>query len=106
MKKTKLGEFEEFLLLAVSLLKDRAYGAAIKKELEGNLKERFSIGSVQSALGKLEEKGFLVFELSEVTPKRGGRRKKIYSITPNGNRVLNELADIRRQFWLAILESN
>ena len=34
MKKTKLGEFEEMVLLAVILLKEEAYGVEIKKELE------------------------------------------------------------------------
>ena len=34
MKKTKLGEFEELVLLTVVVLQDEAYGVRIKKELE------------------------------------------------------------------------
>ena len=33
MKKTKLGEFEELVLLAVAVLQENAYGVEIKREL-------------------------------------------------------------------------
>ena len=57
MKKTKLGEFEELVLLTVLALREEAYGVAIKRELEERLKEILSVGSVQSALKRMEEKG-------------------------------------------------
>ncbi len=34
MKKTKLGEFEELVLLTVAALQHEAYGVEIKRELE------------------------------------------------------------------------
>jgi hypothetical protein len=34
MKKTKLGEFEELVLLTVAALQSQAYGVEIKRELE------------------------------------------------------------------------
>jgi PadR family transcriptional regulator, regulatory protein PadR len=38
MKKTKLGEFEELVLLTVAALQKDAYGVEIKRELERNTK--------------------------------------------------------------------
>jgi PadR family transcriptional regulator len=104
MKKTKLGEFEELVLLTVAVLQDEAYGVEIKRELEKRLKERLSVGSVQSALKRLEEKGFLKSAFGEATQKRGGKRKRIYTITRYAQKVLSELKDIRSGLWASLPE--
>lgn len=102
MQKTKLGEFEELVLLTVIVLQEGAYGVAIKQELETRMETGLSVGSVQSALKRMEEKGFLTSEFGEATKKRGGRRKRIYTATPYGVRVLSELKTLRSGLWEAI----
>ncbi len=102
MKKTKLGEFEELVLLAVVALQERAYGVEIKRDLETRLGESLSVGSIQSALKRMEEKGFLTSEFGEATQKRGGKRKRIYSATPYAHRVLSDMKDIRAGLWSSI----
>lgn len=102
MKKTKLGEFEEFVLLTVAVLQEEAYGVEIKRELERRMRQRLSVGSVQSALKRLEEKGFLKSELGEATSKRGGKRKRIYTITRYAQKVLAELKELRTGLWESI----
>lgn len=102
MKKTKLGEFEELVLMTVVVLQTEAYGVEIKRELEDRLKEKLSVGSIQSALKRMEEKGFLTSEFGEATQKRGGKRKRIYSATPYAHRVLEEMKDVRTQLWAAM----
>lgn len=102
MKKTKLGEFEEFVLLTVAVLREEAYGVEIKRELERRMRQRLSVGSVQSALKRLEDKGFLKSQLGEATQKRGGKRKRIYTITRYAEKVLAELKEIRAGLWESI----
>lgn len=102
MKKTKLGEFEELVLLAVAALRDDAYGVEIKRELEERLKEKLSVGSIQSALKRMEQKGFLTSAFGEPTEKRGGKRKRIYYITSYAHKVLAEMKDIRAGLWNSI----
>ena len=102
MKKTKLGEFEELVLLTVAVLQRDAYGVEIKRELEERLKEKLSVGSIQSALKRMEEKGFLTSEWGESTQKRGGKRKRIYSATAYAHRVLQEMKEIRAGLWNTI----
>ena len=102
MKKTKLGEFEELVLLTVAALQQDAYGVEIKRELEDRLKEKLSVGSIQSALKRMEEKGFLTSRFGEATQKRGGKRKRIYAATPYAHRVLAEMKEIRASLWDAI----
>src|SRR5271154_7085868 len=102
MKKTKLGEFEELVLLTVASLQENAYGVEIKRELEGRLKERLSVGSIQSALKRMEQKGFLTSVFGETTLKRGGKRKRIYSATSYAHRILADMKDIREGLWESI----
>lgn len=99
MKKTKLGEFQELILMAVIVLQENAYGNEIQRELEERLNESLSIGAIQTALKRMEEKGFLTSEWGEATNKRGGKRKRIYKSTPYAHEVLNEMKDIRSQLW-------
>ena len=102
MKKTKLGEFEELVLLTVAVLQEDAYGVEIKRELEERLGENLSVGSIQSALKRMEQKGFLTSEFGEATQKRGGKRKRIYAATPYAHRVLAEMKDVRSKLYEAI----
>lgn len=102
MKKTKLGEFEELVLLTVAALQQEAYGVEIKRELETRLKQKLSVGSIQSALKRMEEKGFLTSDFGEATQKRGGKRKRIYATTSYAHKVLAELKEIRAGLWDAM----
>ena len=102
MKKTRLGELEELVLLTVVVLNKDAYGVEIKRELEERLNETLSVGSIQSALKRMEQKGFLTSEFGEATRKRGGKRKRIYAATPYAHKTLAEIKDIRTQLWDAI----
>ncbi|MEM6768287.1 MAG: helix-turn-helix transcriptional regulator [Bacteroidota bacterium] len=102
MKKTKIGEFEELVLMTVIVLQEEAYGVAIKKELEERLETSLSVGSIQSALKRMEEKGYLESKFGEATARRGGKRKRIYSATPAGQRVLSQMKNIRASLWNAM----
>jgi PadR family transcriptional regulator PadR len=102
MKKTKLGEFEELVLLTVASLREEAYGVEIKNSLERRMKTKLSVGSIQSALKRMEEKGFLTSEFGEATQRRGGKRKRIYATTAYAHRVLAEMNDIRSSLWKSI----
>lgn len=99
MKVTKIGEFEELVLMTVIVLQKEAYGVAIRKELQERLDNSVSVGSVQSALKRMEDKGFLDSEFGEATARRGGKRKRIYSATPAGKAVLVQMKDIRTGLW-------
>ncbi|HTE33496.1 MAG TPA: helix-turn-helix transcriptional regulator [Chryseolinea sp.] len=102
MKITKLGEFEELVLLTVAALQADAYGVEIKRELERRLDETLSVGSIQSALKRMEEKGFLKSAFGETTQKRGGKRKRIYTTTSYGHRILADMKDVRAGLWESI----
>ena len=70
MKKFQLGEFEEIVLLTVGVLYDEAYGVAIKDEIEKRLERKVSVGALQSALRRMEKKGFLDSREGDPTEQR------------------------------------
>lgn len=99
MKETRLGEFEEVILLLVGILGDDAYALNIAEEFESQSGRSVSVGAVHSTLSRLSDKGFLSSEMGAASAKRGGRRKRIYKITALGNRVLSEARDFRMSLW-------
>jgi len=99
MKETRLGEFEEVILLIVGILNNAAYAFKIAEEFESQTKRSVSIGAVHSTLSRLEGKGFLKSEMGKATAERGGRRKRIYTITAIGDHTLKEARDFRISLW-------
>ncbi len=99
MKKYPLGEFEEIVLLTVCVLYDEAYGVAIKEEIEQQLERKVSVGALQSALRRMEKKGYLDSRQGEVTSIRGGRPKRYFTITAYGKRALIHTRDVRAKLW-------
>jgi PadR family transcriptional regulator len=99
MKGTYLGEFEELVLLAVGILFDDAYGLALVDELEKQTGRPVMISAVHKALVRLEQKGFLKSRMGGATERRGGRDKRLYTLTESGTAVLNHARDIRNAMW-------
>ena len=81
MKGTNLGEFEELVLLTVGILYDNAYSVAIKQELNQQTGRKVTISSVHAAVYRLEEKGLLNSRMGEMTNERGGKRKRLFTIS-------------------------
>lgn len=102
MKKTQLGEFEEIVLLTIAVLQGDAYGVSIKNQLENRLGYGISVGALQTALKRMEDKGYLTSEWGETTNVRGGKRKRYYQVTASAQKALTEIKDIRAQLWAEI----
>ena len=104
MKGERLGEFEEFTLLAVRALGDNTYAVPIQQYVEKVTARPISIGSIYAALARLEEKGFLRSVMSEAVAQRGGKAKRVYTVTPSGLRTARDLHRVRQRIWNAIAE--
>ena len=99
MKKYPLGEFEEIVLLTVGVLFNEAYGVAIKDEIEKRLERKVSVGALQSALRRMEEKGYLTSRHGEKTNARGGKRKRFFTMTAYGKNALEHAREMRNGLW-------
>ena len=104
MKGERLGEFEEFTLLAVRALGDNTYAVPIQQYVEKVTGRVISIGSIYAALARLDEKGFVRSTMSEAVAQRGGKSKRVYTVTPSGLRTAQDLHRMRERIWNAIAE--
>lgn len=102
MAKEYLGEFEELILTMVAALQEDAYGAAIAEEIEKRLKREVNISAVHVTLYRLEDKGFIKSALGGATKERGGRRKRIYSVTSAGFAIIRAMKEARMDLWKMI----
>lgn len=104
MKGDHLGEFEELTLLTVLGLGSDAYGVSVQQKLEHDARRTVTLGAVYSALKRLESKGLVRSRYGESTRERGGRRKRMFSITAEGTRALRSIQQTRDRIW-SLLES-
>lgn len=83
MRRTYLGEFEEVVL----------------QKLEQQTGREVTFGTVHNTLIHLEEKGFVNSQLGGATSERGGRRKRLFTLTPAGRRALKDIGEHGNQLW-------
>ena len=98
-KQDVLNDVEQLVLVAVARLGEAAYGISIRREIEETAGRRLSTAATYDALERLETRGLLVYELSSPTPRRGGRRKKIYRVTARGAEAARAARDGLRRLW-------
>jgi PadR family transcriptional regulator PadR len=103
MKRSYLGEFEEIVLLTVAVMEGGAYGVAITHEISEQTGRAVRLNQVHAALERLEDKGMLKSEMGEPTAERGGRRKRLFTVTAFGRRTLQEIQEVRVSFWARLL---
>lgn len=99
MRRTYLGEFEEVVLLMVAILNGDAYGVTVSQEIEQHTGRVVTFGTVHNTLIRLEEKGFVTSDLGGATAERGGRRKRLFTVTALGSRALQDIQQLRSQLW-------
>ena len=99
MRRSDLGEFEEVVLLSVAVLTPQAYSVAIAEALEEETGRPITTGAVHAALQRLEKKGFVNSQMGEATAERGGRRKRLFTVTIAGSRILHEVQAVRNRLW-------
>ncbi len=95
MGRLYLGEFEELVLLTVGVLYKEAYAVAIANEIAKQSGRTVNISAVHKSLYRLESKGMLKSQLGEPESKRGGKRKRLFFITPFGKKALDECMELR-----------
>lgn len=91
-------------MLTVGILFENAYGVSINKEIENRLNRKVSVGALQSALKRLEDKGYLKSHDSDATPERAGRPKRYFKLTALGKQALEYSKETRNALWDAIPE--
>lgn len=90
---------EELILWAIARLGDGAYCVPIRDAIAEITGEEWPLGSIYMPLDRLFKRGYLRSRLSDSTPERGGRRKRIYKLTAEGLQALKQARDIQSKMW-------
>lgn len=102
MAKEYLGEFEELVLTIVGILQDDAYGNLIVNEIKERVGRDVNLSAVHVTLYRLEDKGYVKSRMGGATNARGGRRKRIFTITNAGLAILRAMKESRMDLWKMI----
>jgi PadR family transcriptional regulator PadR len=89
-----LGSLEHIVLLAVMRLGANAYGVTVRREIESATGRDISIGAVYATLVRLESKGLIRSYTGEPTAERGGRAKRYFRMTAEGESALRSTHEI------------
>ena len=92
-----IGDFEQRILFALVRLGPDAYGVTIRRAIEDRTGRSISPGALYTALARLEKRGLVASRLGDPTPERGGKRKRLYTVQPAGERALARIYESLRQ---------
>lgn len=101
-RQTFLGELEHMVLAAALRLGDRAYGAAIIREIARVAERGVPSGSLSVTLDRLEEKGLIRSRLADPEPERGGRPRRYVAVTATGRKALRATRAAMLELWKGI----
>jgi PadR family transcriptional regulator PadR len=97
-----LSRSEEIILLAVWRLEGNAFGISIRDQVSEVTGYQWTLGAVYVPLDKLTRKGHVSKFYSRPTPRRGGRSKVLYRLTPKGREALRTVREIQTSLWKGI----
>ena len=101
-RQTYLGEFEQIVLLAVVQLKDDAYGANIRRQIEERGERAVTIGAAYATLDRLVDKGYLRARDTEGGAERGGQPRRYFAVTASGVAALEEARALQSRMWSGV----
>src|SRR5690349_6413295 len=92
--RTRLGEFEQTLLLALSGLGADASGVDIREYIESRTGRTIAPGAIYTAFQRLERRGLVASSFGEPSARRGGKRPKLYRRRAEGARTIREMESV------------
>lgn len=94
MGRSRFGELEEQVLLALLRLEGKSYAVPVANELTRLTGRDVSPATAYMVMRRLESSGFLTSVVGTSAPERGGRPRRFYQV--NADAVLPILAESRQ----------
>ncbi|MDH4270639.1 MAG: PadR family transcriptional regulator [Candidatus Aminicenantes bacterium] len=95
----EVSKSEEMVLLAVWRLGDKADGVSIRSQILKDAGKDYTYGTLYGLLRQMDRKGYIQKAKAEPLPKKGGRSKSYYRLTPSGIRALKEAIELHKRVW-------
>ena len=94
-----LGEFEQFVLLAILSLGEKAYALPLRDALSKIAGRSVARGALYRTLDRLAEKKLIEWELEPEAPRRGGLPRRRFIVTRPGIAALRKSRRTLLQLW-------
>jgi PadR family transcriptional regulator PadR len=94
-----LGEFEHLVMLAIVRAGGEVGGAGIHHELERNAKRGASLPAIYVTLARLVRKGYLRGREAPVSAARGGRPRRLFTVTRTGAAAMRRTRQTLERMW-------
>ena len=102
MARDYLSGFEQIVLAAVLQTHGDAYGVTIHRAIKDRTRRDYSFGAIYATLDRLEAKGFVSSRERPPTPGRGGRPRRLFTVTANGQRLFNQSRQAMERMWAGL----
>jgi PadR family transcriptional regulator PadR len=97
-------EVDQLVLLSIARLGEDAYGVHIRRLISDHGGREVSMAAVYASLERLETKGMVEGRLSDPSPRRGGRAKKILKVSRDGAAAVQEARQVMDRMWAGLDE--
>ncbi len=95
-----LSRQEEIVLLSIRKLEEDASGITIREHISKITGKYWSIGAIYVPLDRLIEKGYIEFYFKDIYNKKGGRKKRFYKVTSEGQEALEDFLKLQKSVWV------
>jgi len=93
-------------LVAITRLADDAYGVTIHEEIERVSGRQVSMAGVYAAIDRLEREGAIRASYSEPRAERGGRARRLYTLSATGREMVRRERELAARMWQGLSEQN
>jgi DNA-binding PadR family transcriptional regulator len=100
----EISKAEEMVLLAIWRLVDVAYGVTIRRQIRKDTGKDYTYGTLYGLLRQMGRKGYIQKIKGDPLPKKGGRGKTYFKLTPEGIRALKDAIALHKRMWKDIDE--
>lgn len=97
-----LGELEHQLLLALLHIGSESHAVPLVDLLEQLTERRVSPTGAYTVLRRLEKRGYVTSRLGPSTPERGGRPKRLFTISSQALPVLRKTRRELEALWVGL----
>lgn len=95
----EISKAEEMVLLAIWRLEDEAYGVTIRRQIRKDTGKDYTYGTLYGLLRQMDHKGYIKKIKGEPLPKKGGRSRSYFKLTPEGIRALKDAIELHKHIW-------
>ena len=100
----EISKAEEMVLLAIWRLKNEAYGVSVRRQIRKDTGKDYTYGTLYGLLRQMDHKGYVRKIAGDPLPKKGGRGKTYFKLTPAGIRALKDAIALHKRMWNDINE--